>query len=118
MRFRNSPAISSRPLRKEFAKADPFKSGRYLLLRSTRRRHSHGRGPAARRGPSRRHHLGHAGRNVASTTTLLEVVVHPTYFGATSFTADGIIAACKHEHYTDISHLYERASASATTFRR
>ena len=38
------------------------------------------------------------------------VVVHHTYCGATSFTADGIIAVCKHEHQTDISHLYERAS--------
>ena len=77
------------------------------------------------------------GAKVASTTTLFEVVVaggravdalrsvtvaqhlfgiknivvvHHTYCGATSFTADGIIAACKHEHHTDISHLYERAS--------
>jgi carbonic anhydrase len=38
------------------------------------------------------------------------VVVHHTYCGATSFTADGIIAACQHEHHTDISQLYERAS--------
>jgi carbonic anhydrase len=77
------------------------------------------------------------GAKVASTTTLFEVVVaggraadalrsitvaqylfgiknivvvHHTFCGATSFTADGIIAACKHEHHTDISHLYERAS--------
>ena len=77
------------------------------------------------------------GAKVASTTTLFEVVVaggravdalrsitvaqhlfgiknivvvHHTHCGATSFTADGIIAACKHEHHTDISHLYERAS--------
>jgi len=38
------------------------------------------------------------------------VVVHHTYCGATSFTADGIIAACQHEHHADISQLYERAS--------
>ena len=77
------------------------------------------------------------GAKVASTTTLFEVVVaggraadalrsitvaqhlfgiknivvvHHTYCGATSFTADCIIAVCKHEHQTDISHLYERAS--------
>jgi carbonic anhydrase len=77
------------------------------------------------------------GAKVASTTTLFEVVVaggravdalrsitvaqhlfgiknivvvHHTCCGATSFTADGIIAACKHEQHKDISHLYERAS--------
>jgi len=77
------------------------------------------------------------GARVASTTTLFEVVVaggravdalrsitvaqhlfgikniavvHHTYCGATTFTADGIIAACSHEHQTDISHLYDRAS--------
>jgi len=77
------------------------------------------------------------GARVASTTTLFEVVVaggravdalrsitvaqhlfgienivvvHHTYCGATSFTADGIIAACKNEHHTDISDLYERDS--------
>ena len=38
------------------------------------------------------------------------VVVHHTYCGGTSFTADGIIAACKHEHQSDISDLYERES--------
>jgi len=80
---------------------------------------------------------GTRGAKVASTTTLFEVVVaggravdalrsitvaqhlfgiknivvvHHTYCGATSFTADGIIAACKREHHTDISRLYERAS--------
>ena len=77
------------------------------------------------------------GAKVASTTTLFEivvaggravdalrsitvaqhlfgikniVVVHHTYCGATSFTADGIIAACKHEHDSDISDLYQRES--------
>ena len=77
------------------------------------------------------------GARVASTTTLFEVVVaggravdalrsitvaqhlfgienivvvHHTYCGATSFTADGIIAACKNEHHTDISNLYESDS--------
>jgi carbonic anhydrase len=77
------------------------------------------------------------GAKVASTTTLFEivvaggravdalrsitiaqhlfgikniVVVHHTYCGGTSFTADGIIAACKHEHHSDISGLYQRES--------
>jgi len=77
------------------------------------------------------------GAKIASTTTLFEVVVaggravdalrsitvaqhlfrienivvvHHTFCGATSFTADGIIAACKREQQTDISHLYDRAS--------
>lgn len=77
------------------------------------------------------------GAKVASTTTLFEivvaggravdalrsitvaqhlfgikniVVVHHTWCGATSFTADGIIAACKHEHHSDISDLYPRES--------
>ena len=77
------------------------------------------------------------GAKIASTTTLFEVVVaggravdalrsitvaqhlfgiknivvvHHTWCGATSFTADGIIAACEHEHHADISDLYERAS--------
>jgi carbonic anhydrase len=38
------------------------------------------------------------------------VIVHHTNCGATSFTADGIIAAYKNEHHADISRLYERAS--------
>jgi carbonic anhydrase len=77
------------------------------------------------------------GRKVASTTTLFEivvaggratdalrsvtvaqhlfgikniVVVHHTYCGATTFTADGIIDAYRNEHSSDISDLYERAS--------
>ena len=77
------------------------------------------------------------GNKVASTTTLFEVVVaggraidalrsitvaqhlfgiknivvvHHTYCGATTFTADGIIDAYRNEHHTDISDLYERAS--------
>jgi carbonic anhydrase len=79
----------------------------------------------------------HAGKKVASTTTLFEVVVaggraidalrsvtvaqhlfgvenivivHHTYCGATSFTADGIIEAYAREHGTDISTLYQRES--------
>ena len=36
------------------------------------------------------------------------VVVHHTYCGATSFTADGIIDAYKREHHADISELYGR----------
>jgi carbonic anhydrase len=77
------------------------------------------------------------GRKVASTTTLFPVVVaggrafdalrsvtvaqhlfgienivvvHHTFCGATSFTADGIIDACRHEHGADISALYPRQS--------
>jgi len=77
------------------------------------------------------------GAKVASTTTLFEVVVaggraadalrsitvaqhlfgiknivvvHHTHCGATSFTADGIMAVWKQENQTDISQLYERAS--------
>jgi carbonic anhydrase len=38
------------------------------------------------------------------------VVVHHSHCGATTFTADGIIAAYKHEHHADISGLYERGS--------
>jgi carbonic anhydrase len=38
------------------------------------------------------------------------VVVHHSQCGATSFTADGIIDAYKHEHHADIAHLYERGS--------
>jgi carbonic anhydrase len=36
------------------------------------------------------------------------VVVHHTHCGATSFTAEGIIKAFKHEHQADISDLYGR----------
>ena len=38
------------------------------------------------------------------------VVVHHSQCGATSFTADGIIDAYRHEHHADIAHLYERGS--------
>lgn len=38
------------------------------------------------------------------------VVVHHSHCGATTFTADGIISAYKHEHKTDISALYDRGS--------
>ena len=38
------------------------------------------------------------------------VVVHHTSCGATTFTADGIIAAYRDEHHTDISTLYDHAS--------
>jgi carbonic anhydrase len=36
------------------------------------------------------------------------VVVHHSHCGATTFTADGIIDAFRHEHDTDISELSER----------
>jgi carbonic anhydrase len=38
------------------------------------------------------------------------VVVHHSHCGATTFTANGIIDAYRHEHQTDISDLYERGS--------
>jgi carbonic anhydrase len=38
------------------------------------------------------------------------VVVHHSHCGATTFTADGIIDAYRHEHHADISRLYERGS--------
>jgi carbonic anhydrase len=38
------------------------------------------------------------------------VVVHHSHCGATSFTADGIIDAYRHEHHLDISTLYPRSS--------
>jgi len=38
------------------------------------------------------------------------VVVHHSHCGATSFTADGFIDACKKEHHIDIADLYERGS--------
>ena len=38
------------------------------------------------------------------------VVVHHSHCGATTFTADGIIDAYKHEHGTDIAELYDRGS--------
>jgi len=44
------------------------------------------------------------------------VIVHHTHCGATSFTADGIIDAYKHEHDTDISALYERESIAISDF--
>ena len=83
------------------------------------------------------------GNKVATTTTLFEVVVaggraidalrsitvaqhlfgienivivHHTYCGATSFTADGIIDAYKQEHDKDISVFYERESISISDF--
>lgn len=38
------------------------------------------------------------------------VIVHHSHCGATSFTADGIIDAYRHEHDADISDLYPRES--------
>jgi carbonic anhydrase len=38
------------------------------------------------------------------------VVVHHSHCGATTFTADGIIAAYRHEHKADIAALYDRNS--------
>ena len=86
---------------------------------------------------------GDAGKKVASTTTLFEVVVaggraidalrsvtvaqhlfgiervvivHHTYCGATSFTADGIIEAYAREQGTDIGSLYPRDSICITDY--
>ena len=36
--------------------------------------------------------------------------MHHAWCGGTSFTADGIIAACNHEQQSDISDLYQRES--------
>lgn len=44
------------------------------------------------------------------------VIVHHTQCGATSFSADGIIDAHKHEHGRDISDLYERESICITDY--
>ena len=38
------------------------------------------------------------------------VIVHHSQCGGTSFTADGIIAAYRHEHGADIADLYDRGS--------
>jgi carbonic anhydrase len=38
------------------------------------------------------------------------VVVHHSYCGATTFTADGLFAAYAHEHDADIAELYDRGS--------
>lgn len=81
--------------------------------------------------------LDDQGKKAASTTTLFEVVVaggramdalrsvtvaqhlfgienvvivHHSHCGATSFTADGLIEAYRHEHGVDISDLYPRDS--------
>lgn len=83
------------------------------------------------------------GNKVASTTTLFEVVVaggraidalrsvtvaqhlfgienvvivHHTNCGATTFTADGIVEACKREHGADISKLYPRESICISSY--
>jgi len=44
------------------------------------------------------------------------VIVHHTHCGATSFTADGIINAYRHEHGRDISTLYDRQSISISDY--
>lgn len=44
------------------------------------------------------------------------VVVHHTHCGATSFTADGIIDAYRHEHEADISDLYPHESICITDY--
>jgi carbonic anhydrase len=43
-------------------------------------------------------------------------VVHHSYCGATSFTADGIINAYEHEHHVDISNLYDRSNICITDY--
>ena len=44
------------------------------------------------------------------------IVVHHSFCGATSFTADGIIGAYRHEHHLDISTLYPRSSMCITDY--
>jgi carbonic anhydrase len=44
------------------------------------------------------------------------VVVHHSFCGATSFTADGMLDAFKHEHGVDISSEYDRGSLSITDY--
>jgi carbonic anhydrase len=44
------------------------------------------------------------------------VIVHHTYCGATSFTADGIVEAFAREHGTDIGTLYPRDSICITDY--
>jgi carbonic anhydrase len=44
------------------------------------------------------------------------VIVHHSHCGATSFTADGIIEAYRHEHHVDISDLYPRSSICITDY--
>ncbi|MFE3830426.1 carbonic anhydrase [Streptomyces sp. NPDC059092] len=45
-------------------------------------------------------------------------VVHHSFCGATSFTAEGITAAWKHEHHADISSLYDWDGISITDFEK
>ncbi len=44
------------------------------------------------------------------------VIVHHTYCGATTFTADGIINAYKQEHHTNIAELYKRENICITDY--
>jgi carbonic anhydrase len=44
------------------------------------------------------------------------IVVHHSHCGATSFSADGIIDAYKHEHGSDISHVTDRGSMCIDDF--
>lgn len=44
------------------------------------------------------------------------VVVHHTYCGATSFTADGIVRAFAHEHQADLSSVYARENLCITDY--
>jgi carbonic anhydrase len=44
------------------------------------------------------------------------VVVHHSHCGATTFTADGIINAYRHEHHLDISNLYQRSNICITDY--
>ena len=44
------------------------------------------------------------------------VIVHHSHCGATSFTADGLIDAYRHEHGVDISDLYPRDSVSISDY--
>src|SRR5262245_35317525 len=135
--FSKLPGYHEPTVRKEFAKADPL---RPLVIYCYDPRAAGIPAAVARQfGESYPGKVitDARGAKVASTTTLFEivvaggravdalrsitiaqhlfgikniVVVHHTYCGGTSFTADGIIATCKQEHHTDSSDLYQRES--------
>ena len=46
------------------------------------------------------------------------VVVHHSYCGATTFTADGIIDAFRHEQETDIAHAFPREALCITDYEQ
>src|ERR1700745_1798936 len=112
-------------------------------MRSARSRHSTKHGHARPLPRPSHSFLDASGNRVASTTTIFPVivaggravdalrsitvaqhlfgiqkivVVHHSHCGATSFTAEGIINAYRHEHHVDISNLYEPHSVCITDY--